>query len=386
MEIVNHPLCTTTLGAPSDMLEDCSGLPVAYQIDQHGTWAVSFWKPDADEQAAMNAGGGVALRVRAVGRQHPVVSISAWNAEPLSEAPSPVSVSVASELHREFTEGVVYACARMIELFDQPTMAENILRDSGVNLALGCDEDLVFVRQIERYKNAISVPATEQKKPELAGLTLGAPEISVMAINDLARQHGMPCNSNCEGGGHNYFQFTVKELHKFGHALIAAATAPAAEAPKVTEAQRAAIHAKVLARGDEDHMIAPPVAAPTSPAYGIIDPDYARLYTIIRATAWQYGYAIGMHGSFTRDLDLIAVPWADHVCEPEKLIQVLVGRTGLKGQASNPGTKPHGRKVWTLLLPEFGDPRWVDLSIVPRATSAANPSPTTTKENTDVQA
>jgi hypothetical protein len=110
----------------------------------------------------------------------------------------------------------------------------------------------------------------------------------------------------------------------------------------------------------------------SAPAYGIIDPDYARYYSIIRCTAWQYGYAIGMHGSFTRDLDLIAVPWAETACVGDKLVQVICGRTDLTQHHKNPTAKPHGRLVFTLLLPGFGDPRWIDLSIVPRNDKAAS--------------
>ncbi len=55
--------------------------------------------------------------------------------------------------HREFTEGVVYACARMIECYDQPTLAGYILGESGVDVALGCPDDLEFIRTIERFKD-----------------------------------------------------------------------------------------------------------------------------------------------------------------------------------------------------------------------------------------
>ena len=41
----------------------------------------------------------------------------------------------------------------------------------------------------------------------------------------------------------------------------------------------------------------------------IYDPDYARAYSIIRCIAWSYGYAACLHGSFTRDLDVVLVPW-----------------------------------------------------------------------------
>jgi hypothetical protein len=106
--------------------------------------------------------------------------------------------------------------------------------------------------------------------------------------------------------------------------------------------------------------------------YGIIDPDYGRWYTIIRKLAWEEGYAIGMHGSFTRDLDVIAVPWADRVCEPEHLVRrICASIAGLRSLPSNPGTKPHGRLVWTLVPEAFGDPRFVDLSIIPAQAAAA---------------
>lgn len=42
----------------------------------------------------------------------------------------------------------------------------------------------------------------------------------VMTINDLARQHGSARNSGGEGHGHDYFQFTVRELHAFVAAVL----------------------------------------------------------------------------------------------------------------------------------------------------------------------
>lgn len=104
---------------------------------------------------------------------------------------------------------------------------------------------------------------------------------------------------------------------------------------------------------------------PTGAPYGIIDPDYGRVYTIARNLAWEEGYAIGLHGSFTRDLDMIAVPWAERACEAEHLIRRIVDATGLKLR-NGVAVKPHGRRAWTLLFPAFGDPRFVDLSVMPR--------------------
>lgn len=106
-------------------------------------------------------------------------------------------------------------------------------------------------------------------------------------------------------------------------------------------------------------------ASACSAPYGIIDPDYGRIYTVVRKLAWEEGYAIGLHGSFTRDLDLMAVPWTDRAREAEHLVdRILASHLKLKrAYPDQPSAKPHGRKVWTLMLPEFGDPRFVDLSV-----------------------
>ena len=102
--------------------------------------------------------------------------------------------------------------------------------------------------------------------------------------------------------------------------------------------------------------------------YGVIDPDYARIFTVARLLAWQEGYALAMHGSFTRDLDLLAVPWTDKASEPGHLVRrILAACENLREQHGNPGEKPHGRRVWTLVFSAFGDPRFVDLSIMPRS-------------------
>lgn len=112
-----------------------------------------------------------------------------------------------------------------------------------------------------------------------------------------------------------------------------------------------------------------PEELPSGQVYGIIDPDFGRYYSIIRKTAWDEGYAIGLHGSFTKDLDLIAVPWTDRKeWDPQHLVNRICGYTGLVEQHGNPYPKPHGRKVWTLLVPGM-DPRYIDLSILTHPTS-----------------
>jgi hypothetical protein len=107
-------------------------------------------------------------------------------------------------------------------------------------------------------------------------------------------------------------------------------------------------------------------AAPTGLPYGIIDPDYARVFTKARCVAWAYGYALAMHGSFTRDLDLIAVPWTERACDAEHLVRVIETKADLRITVeAEAGKKPQGRMTWTLMFKTFGDPRFIDLSVMP---------------------
>ncbi len=79
MKIINHPACTAIIGAPTDMQDgSCEGLPVMYQTTEHGMFAVSFWQPEPDDMIELLAGGGIALHVRAHGRQHPVVALGTF--------------------------------------------------------------------------------------------------------------------------------------------------------------------------------------------------------------------------------------------------------------------------------------------------------------------
>ncbi len=108
----------------------------------------------------------------------------------------------------------------------------------------------------------------------------------------------------------------------------------------------------------------------------ILDPDYARIFTQARIIAWQYGYACVMHGSFTRDLDLLLVPWEDRAASNhDQLIKMIAEAGELKfrdGKEILESTvdwseKPHGRKACSLFFPAFHDRRWIDISVMPCA-------------------
>jgi hypothetical protein len=104
--------------------------------------------------------------------------------------------------------------------------------------------------------------------------------------------------------------------------------------------------------------------------YGIIDPDYARVFSIARCAAWAYGYSAVMHGSFTRDLDLLLVPWAETSCKAEHLVKHIAKLTQLEFVDKPPTEKPHGRMAYTLMFSTKGDPRFIDISVMPLGESS----------------
>jgi hypothetical protein len=97
-----------------------------------------------------------------------------------------------------------------------------------------------------------------------------------------------------------------------------------------------------------------------------IDPDYGRIYTMARIIAWQYGWAAILHGSMTRDLDILLVPWEPraYIADGELIVKRIADAAGLKVSGA-PSIKPHGRKAMTLLFQGSSDPRWVDISYMP---------------------
>lgn len=82
----------------------------------------------------------------------------------------------------------------------------------------------------------------------------------------------------------------------------------------------------------------------------------------IRAAAKEKGYAITEHGSYERDLDLVAIPWVDNACGVEELLSHICAAIDAKlvGPVEE---KPHGRVAVT--LQPNGWYRPIDLSIVP---------------------
>lgn len=87
----------------------------------------------------------------------------------------------------------------------------------------------------------------------------------------------------------------------------------------------------------------------------------------IRVAARHKGYAIAVHGSLKRDIDLVAIAWTDQATPHDELVRAVIGAvTGVLGNCIAPGggkEKPHGRIAYTLIHPGFAGE--IDLSVIP---------------------
>lgn len=103
---------------------------------------------------------------------------------------------------------------------------------------------------------------------------------------------------------------------------------------------------------------------------------YDKLIDPLRARARELGYALAVHGTLKRDIDLIACPWIPEAVDPSSLahalyevvVEVNDGAAFIREndpwhRSGCPGHKPHGRLVWTIHL---GGGPYIDLSVMPR--------------------
>ena len=92
-------------------------------------------------------------------------------------------------------------------------------------------------------------------------------------------------------------------------------------------------------------------------------PVYACLYPQLAEIARSHGYSMAVHGSMSRDFDLICIPWTDNCASPEGVVATILGMYDLK-QRGEPKIMEHGR-ISYLLAVKFGE-CFIDLSFMPR--------------------
>lgn len=96
---------------------------------------------------------------------------------------------------------------------------------------------------------------------------------------------------------------------------------------------------------------------------------YAALIGPLRAKARELGYALGVHGSIKRDIDLIACPWTSEAVAPDVLAEAMrveaervIGFAVYGADDTWPRLgKPHGRLCWTIHF----NGTYIDLSVMP---------------------
>ena len=101
---------------------------------------------------------------------------------------------------------------------------------------------------------------------------------------------------------------------------------------------------------------------------------YRVLIMALRYVAERYGYALAVHGSLKRDIDLIACPWRESAPGAESLIQgiqktveAIVGTARFREQDKNPESKPCGRLAWAIYLTPDDHGPYLDISVMPMA-------------------
>lgn len=102
---------------------------------------------------------------------------------------------------------------------------------------------------------------------------------------------------------------------------------------------------------------------------------YVALYPRLMQVANDHGYALCVHGSAHRDLDLVAVPWVPEAADALTLIKAMKAEIGAVTQSietdhlipdCNPKEKPHGRVAYSLHVTESGMyGGYFDVSVMP---------------------
>jgi hypothetical protein len=92
-------------------------------------------------------------------------------------------------------------------------------------------------------------------------------------------------------------------------------------------------------------------------------PMYCALYPDLANICRSHGYALAIHGSLARDMDLICVPWIELCDSPEVVVKDITTQFAIRS-IGEPEIREHGREIWTISI-GHGD-CFIDLSFMPR--------------------
>ena len=102
---------------------------------------------------------------------------------------------------------------------------------------------------------------------------------------------------------------------------------------------------------------------------------YSRILPLLINIGRECGYAIAVHGSYQRDLDILAVPWVVEAISAEELISAIKHKLGLHLSShpeirDNGSPRAHGRRAWSFYFDSESaaelDGPYIDISVMPR--------------------
>ena len=94
---------------------------------------------------------------------------------------------------------------------------------------------------------------------------------------------------------------------------------------------------------------------------------YATIWQDIQNVVIKYGYEAALHGSLSRDMDIIIVPWREDCVSIETLINAIIKECFRDNDLAVYGTKytynekPHGRKCYSIPICEGF---YLDISLI----------------------
>lgn len=89
----------------------------------------------------------------------------------------------------------------------------------------------------------------------------------------------------------------------------------------------------------------------------------AALYPELAAIFKAYGYALAVHGSLQRDLDLVAIPWIARPAPIATILGIITTKFAIRLIGNPDHSKPHGRVAYMISV-GHGECA-IDLSVMP---------------------
>lgn len=98
---------------------------------------------------------------------------------------------------------------------------------------------------------------------------------------------------------------------------------------------------------------------------------YASIYDDLRNAAMSCGWALGLHGSLSNDMDIMAMPWTEDAKPVDDVMKALSDcfeENPFKDMHAIPYfNKPNGRVVYTM---QIWDDFYLDINIIQQAIQA----------------